>query len=71
MVLAGTLTVYDEMCLRQDYGPGASYLGGSLPHLARNESPEELRVAVTSVYRQSSTGEHGAAVPAPTGCEPR
>ncbi len=71
VVLGGTLTVYDEACGRQDYGPGASYLAGSLPHLARNEAPEELRVVVTSVYRRSATGEHGSAVPAPTGCEPK
>ena len=71
VVLGGTLTVYDEACVRQEYGVGASYLGGSLPHLARNEAPDELRVVVTSVYRQSATGGHGSAVPAPTGCDPR
>lgn len=71
VVLGGTLTIYDETCVRQDYGPGTSYLGGSRPHLARNEGADELGVAVTSVYRPSATGEHGAAVSAPAGCEPR
>lgn len=69
VVLGGTLTVYDEACQRRDYGPGTSYLGGALPHLARNEARDELRVAITSVYRQSSSGEHGTTVSAPTGCE--
>jgi quercetin dioxygenase-like cupin family protein len=69
VVLAGTLTVYDERCGRQDYGPGDSYVGGSRPHMAHNETPDELTLVVTSVYRQSSTGDHGSPVPAPEGCE--
>ena len=30
VVLSGTLTVYDENCVRTDYGPGQSYLGGAI-----------------------------------------
>ena len=70
MVLSGTLTVYDDNCVRTDYGPGQSYLGGATPHVARNETPEVLDVAITFVYRAPAENP-GQAVPAPTGCDLR
>ena len=71
VVLAGTLTVYDEDCRRFDFGPGASYLGGSRPHLARNDAADQLDVVITSVYERPSPADHGAGVPAPARCEAR
>jgi quercetin dioxygenase-like cupin family protein len=70
VVLGGTLTVYDENCRRTEYGPGQTYLGGGTPHVARNESPEVLDVAITFVY-SPATEDHGQAVPPPAGCELR
>lgn len=67
VVLSGTLTIYDDNCVRTDYGPGQSYLGGATPHVARNETPEALDVAITFVYRAPAENP-GQAVPAPTGC---
>ncbi len=68
VVLSGTLTVYDENCVRSEYGPGQTYLGGSTPHIARNEASAVVDVAITFVYR--STGEgHGTAALPPPGCE--
>ncbi|MDQ3980946.1 MAG: hypothetical protein M3314_15600 [Actinomycetota bacterium] len=69
VVLSGTLTIYDENCVRTEYGPGHTYLGGSAPHVARNEASDVLDVAITFVYR--STSEHGSAVAAPGGCDLR
>ena len=68
VVLSGTLTIYDENCGRTDYGPGQMYLGGATPHVARNETPDVLDVAITFVYRPSRE-DNGQAVPAPAGCE--
>ena len=70
VVLSGTLTIYDDNCVRTDYGPGQSYLGGATPHVARNEALEVLDVAITFVYRAPAENP-GRAVPAPTGCELR
>ena len=70
VVLSGTLTIYDEHCGRTEYGPGQTYLGGTTPHVARNETLEVLNVAITFVYRPPAEN-HGQAVPAPTGCELR
>ena len=70
VVLSGTLTIYDDNCIRTDYGPGQSYLGGETPHVARNEMLEVLDVAITFVYRAPAESP-GQAVPAPTGCELR
>lgn len=64
VVLSGTLTVYDERCVRTEYGSGQTYLGGSEAHLARNESPDPLDVAITFVYRPSAV-DHGTPVAAP------
>jgi len=70
VVLSGTLTIYDEHCVRTDYGPGETYLGGNAPHLARNETTAELDVVTTYVYRATSE-DHGAPVAAPAGCDVR
>jgi quercetin dioxygenase-like cupin family protein len=69
VVLSGTLTIYDEHCNRTDYGPGETYLGGNLPHLARNEGDSELLAAVTYVY--TSSGDPGSVVAPPSGCDAR
>ena len=69
-MLSGTLAIYDENCGRTEYGPGQTYLGGATPHLARNEMPDVLHVAVTFVYRPPAD-THGRAVPAPIGCQLR
>ena len=53
VVLSGTLTIYDENCVRTDYGPGQTYLGGATPHVARNETLDVLDVAITFVYRRA------------------
>lgn len=68
VVLSGTLTVYDEVCGRQDYGPGKTYLGGRQPHLARNTGNEAIRLVVTYV-RNASSDSPGTPVGAPAGCE--
>jgi quercetin dioxygenase-like cupin family protein len=67
VVLHGTLAVYDEACVRTEYVPGQTYLGGSAPHLARNEAAEELELAITSIYEPTSQ-DHGTTVAAPAGC---
>lgn len=69
VVLAGTLTIYDESCRRQEYGPGEMYLGGASPHLARNETAEPLDLAVTSVFAITSVTGPGTPTPPPTGCD--
>lgn len=70
VVLSGTLTIYDDNCVRTDYGPGQSYLGGATPHVARNETLEVVDVAITFIYRAPPENP-GQAVPLPTGCELR
>ena len=70
VVLSGTLTIYDEHCVRTDYGPGEIYLGGNAAHLARNEGTDELNVAITYVYRSTSQTP-GGPVTAPAGCDAR
>ena len=67
VVVSGTLTVYDEACRRQDYGPGQSYLGGREPHLARNTGPEPVALVVTYVADPSAHSA-GSPVGAPSGC---
>lgn len=68
VVLAGTLTVYDHDCGRQQFGPGQTYVGGDQPHVARNEEADELRFVVTYVFDRSSPLGHGRPiVPAPCG----
>lgn len=69
VVLSGTLTIYDQDCRRQDYGPGDVYLGGSSPHLARNESGQAVELAVTYVFATTSAVGPGSPVSPPGGCE--
>lgn len=70
VVLSGTLSVYDENCLRTEYAAGQTYLGGAAPHVARNEALDILDVAITFVYSPAAV-DHGSAVPAPAGCDLR
>jgi hypothetical protein len=65
VVLEGTLTVYDAACVRHQFRPGETYLGGDHPHVARNEEPEPLRFAVTYVFSRSPDQGPGHAVPPP------
>ncbi len=67
VVLSGTLTVYDDDCVRHQYGVGQSYLGGRQPHLARNEGSETVELVVTYVGTPSAP-DHGSSVAAPRGC---
>jgi quercetin dioxygenase-like cupin family protein len=67
VVLSGMLTIYDEHCVRTDYGPGEIYLGGNAPHLARNEGTDDLNVAITYVY-SSTSQTPGSPVAGPAGC---
>jgi hypothetical protein len=67
VVLSGSLTVYDEHCVGTEYGRGQTYLGGSTPHVALDESSDALDVAISFVHC-SGGGDHGSAVPAPPGC---
>lgn len=68
VVLSGTLTVYDQACERQDYGPGQTYVGGRDPHVARNEHGGPVRIVATYVA-DGVTDRPGSAVGAPGGCE--
>lgn len=70
VVLGGTLTIYDERCVRTGYAPGETYLGGNAPHLARNERADDLNVAITYVYGATSRAP-GTPVAAPAGCDVR
>ena len=67
-VSSGTLTVYDEGCRRQDFGPGETYVGGRQPHLVRNSGDTFAVLAVTYVA-EPSADTPGRMVPAPPGCE--
>ena len=71
VVLAGMLSVYDAACERHDFGPGETYLGGSYPHLARNETDQPVSMAVTYVFAGGSPLDHPSAVDAPAGCDVR
>lgn len=68
VVSSGTLTVYDEACRRQDFGPGQTYVGGRQPHLVRN-SGETFAVLAVTYVADPSADTPGGAVPAPPGCE--
>ena len=71
VVLTGSLTVYDERCQRQDYGPGDAYLGGDRPHLVRNATPDSATYVVTYARLPSAALDPGTTVPAPTPCDLR
>lgn len=68
VVSAGTLTVYDDACRRQDFGPGETYVGGRQPHLVRNGGDTSAVLAVTYVA-DPAVDTPGRAVSAPPGCE--
>ena len=70
VVLSGTLTIYDQDCVRHDYGPGSSYIGGQQAHVARNEQAEPLGLVVTYVSSPSAASQ-SAMVDAPPGCDVR
>lgn len=67
VVLTGTLTVLDDDCRRQEYGPGETYVGGREPHLARNDGAETVALAVTYVADPSARTP-GSPVAPPAGC---
>jgi quercetin dioxygenase-like cupin family protein len=69
VVLSGTLTVYDNACGRQDYGPGQTYVGGRDAHLLRNLGGDDVALAVSYVADPAADGP-GHPVPAPNGCGP-
>jgi len=71
VVLAGMLSVYDAACERHDFGPGETYLGGSYPHLARNETAQPVSMAVTYVLAGGPPLDHPSAVDAPARCDVR
>jgi quercetin dioxygenase-like cupin family protein len=66
-VLSGTLTVYDEECRPQTFGPGQPYIGGQEPHRVRNEAQEPVQMVVTYL---NPAGPHNSnrSVPAPAAC---
>ncbi len=66
-VLSGTLVVYDGFCQASFYGPGETYVGGTQPHLARNEgeAPVEMIVTTSEPSVAANSVTHLAA---PTGC---
>ncbi|MDQ4090285.1 MAG: cupin domain-containing protein [Actinomycetota bacterium] len=68
VVSSGTLTVYDDVCRRRDFGPGETYVGGRQPHLVRNGGDTFAVLAVTYVA-DPTVDTPGRAVPAPSGCE--
>lgn len=66
-VLTGALTVYDQRCLSEQYGPGRPYVGGQLPHVVRNEGGEPVTMAVTYLNPSAPVGATVRDV-APAGC---
>lgn len=72
VVVSGTLTIVDEECRRQTYGPGDSYVGGRDAHVALNEAVTPVEMAVTYMFPAgfSHTGFHVPAVE-PAGCGSR
>ena len=68
VVVAGTLTIYDADCDRQDYEVGQAYLGGAAPHLARNEGSHRLDFVSTHVSARAFAPDDGLSVATPPGC---
>lgn len=66
-VLSGVLTVYDNQCHPQTFGPGQPYVGGQQAHLVRNEADTPVVMVVTYLNPSSPTSatEH---MPGPAGC---
>jgi quercetin dioxygenase-like cupin family protein len=71
VVLTGELTVFDEQCGRQAFGPGEAYLGGDRPHLVRNDTRDEATYVVTYARLPSAALDPGTTVAVPTACELR
>ena len=71
VVIAGSLTVYDERCQRHDFGPGEAHLGGDRPHLVRNDTPAPATYVVTYARLPSAALDPQTTVPAPTPCDLR
>lgn len=72
-VLSGTLTVYDEQCRAQAFGPGQPYIGGQELHLVRNEGPAPVEMVVTYL-NPAGPNTSTRHMPAPASCasgEPR
>lgn len=66
-VLSGVLTIYDGQCRATTFEPGQPYVGGQELHLARNETPVPVVMAVTYVS-PSNGGAPTRRLPAPAGC---
>lgn len=66
-ILSGTLTVYDDQCRRQTFGPGEPYIGGQFTHLAVNETTVPVEMSTTYVSPPASPNltQHSLA---PAGC---
>lgn len=66
-VQSGSLTIYDDSCVRHTYGPGESYVGGQLTHLVRNETAAPVEMVVTYL---NPAGPHNSnrGMEPPAGC---
>ena len=69
VVLAGSLTIYDETCEPHDFGPGDSYLGGDRPHLVRNDRAAQATYVVTYAGRSAAGAGSRTTMPAPASCD--
>lgn len=67
-IVTGTLTVYDDQCRRQAFGPGEPYVGGQQLHLTINEAAVPVEMWTTYVSPPASTNvtQHSQA---PAGCQ--
>jgi quercetin dioxygenase-like cupin family protein len=72
LVLSGAVTFYDGQCRGRTFGPGESYVGGQVVHVARNETDAPAAMSITYLFPagQSHTTFH-VDVPAPAGCDVR
>ena len=68
-VLSGTLTIYDEGCRRETFGPGQSYVGGQANHLVRNETAAPVDMVVTYM-NPAGPHESNRQMAPPAGCVP-
>lgn len=67
-ILSGTLTVYDDQCRAETFGPGKPYIGGQQPHLAVNETATPVDMVTT--YVGSPAGNNLTQHPQPSpGCQ--
>ena len=63
VVLPGNLTVYDADCRRHAYGPGQTYLGGDIVHIAAI-CPDPLDTPGRTFYRRKEKGRTNNGGPA-------